>query len=424
MSKHVSLVVAEDLAAQIVGLSGRLSAALCRWLLLIAQLDEVEGGYPLGFASTSSWLAYACGLSKRAATDHVRAARALASFPALVESMTAGRLSYSHLRAISRIAKPGETQLVDDLIMVAEHGTVAHLEVIVRGLQTVDDTTRSTGEPNEYVRGSWTDQSQWRLAGRLDPEKGAVIESALKSVAAAAGISEADALVLIAEQALAELNDANRRRRLRGDERAAVVIHLNADRGERIGSAEPNSRPAARIADGPGLPDRVVQRLLCSGRIRTALCDRGGNVLDLGRSQRLVSDKQYRALLIRDHGHCAHPGCTNRRNLDAHHVINWLDGGRTDMNNLILLCEPHHLGLHNGEFSITATGNQQFRFARADGVTLPNHVNPTEYITTDRRLETEHPNVPNEAATTRWDGQRLDHDYAISVLAQRRESAA
>jgi HNH endonuclease/Domain of unknown function (DUF222) len=272
----------------------------------------------------------------------------------------------------------------------------------------------------------------------MDPDKGAVVDSALKAVAAAEGISEADAQVLIAERALAELNDTGTssgrgkpRRRLRGDERAAVVIHLNADRVERIGSAEPNpsaspaqpQRPVARIAGGPGLPDRVVQRLLCSGRIRTALCDRAGNVLDLGRSQRLVSDKQYRALLIRDRGHCAHPGCTNRKNLDAHHVIHWLDGGRTDMNNLILLCEPCHLGLHNGEFSIVAIGNQRFRFSRADGVILPEHVNPAEFVTTNHRLEGEHPDVGPDAATTRWDGKRLDHDYAISVLAQRRESA-
>jgi hypothetical protein len=189
------------------------------------------------------------GLSKRAATDHVRAAQALAGFPALVESMSAGRLSYSHLRAISRIAKPDEVRLVDDLIMVAEHGTVAHLEVIIRGLQSVDDTTTpETGEPREYVRGSWTSQAQWRLSGRLDPEKGAVIESALKAVAAAEGISEADGLVLIAERALAETADRTpRRRRLRGDERAAVVIHLD---GATCGPDRRRTRPA-RSDRGP-----------------------------------------------------------------------------------------------------------------------------------------------------------------------------
>jgi hypothetical protein len=53
MSNQESSAVVDDLAAEIVGLSGRLSAALCRWLLLIARLDEVEGCYRLGFASTS-----------------------------------------------------------------------------------------------------------------------------------------------------------------------------------------------------------------------------------------------------------------------------------------------------------------------------------------------------------------------------------
>jgi hypothetical protein len=57
-------------------------------------------------------------------------------------------------------------------------------------------------------------------------------------------------------------------------------------------------------------------------------------------------------------------------------------------------------------------------------ITLPERVNPADYITTTGRLETEPPNVAADAATTRWDGQRLDHHYAITVLAQRRESAA
>ena len=403
---------------------------MCRWLLLIARLDAADGCHRLGFHSTAAWLAYACGLSKRTANDHVRAAQALAEFEALAESMSAGRVSYSHVRAISRIARAGEVGLVDSLLNVAEHGTVAHLEVIIRGLHTVDlnETRDSDWVPDDYVRHGWTKDARWRVSARMDPEQGALVESAVAAVAAAEGISEVEALVRIAELAMAHVNDqvAQPRRELRGDERAAVVIHLDAERLERlerIGSAEP-SRPYAHLADGPGLPDRVVRRLVCAGRIRAAVRDGTGNVLDLGRSQRLVSDRQLRALLIRDRGHCAHPGCANTRNLHAHHVVHWLDGGPTDMDNLLLLCQPHHLALHNGEYSIRATSPGQFRFTRADGTDLPVHLDPAEYITSDIRVETEHPDVDPNAARTNWGGERLQRDFAISLIAHNRKSAA
>ena len=60
------------------------------------------------------------------------------SYPRLAEEMGAGRLSFSQVRAISRIASRVRTGLVEDLIEVARHGTVAQLEVVVRGLRTVD----------------------------------------------------------------------------------------------------------------------------------------------------------------------------------------------------------------------------------------------------------------------------------------------
>jgi hypothetical protein len=103
----------------------------------------------------------------------VRAAQALASFPTLVESMTAGRMSYSHLRAISRIATPGETQLVDDLIMVAQHGTVAHLEVIICGLQTRRRHHHSRHRGTTRARLKLTDRpSPTAAVGLAGPRKG------------------------------------------------------------------------------------------------------------------------------------------------------------------------------------------------------------------------------------------------------------
>src|SRR5882757_7405653 len=423
----------DELGSRIVGMAGRLAAATCRWLLLVAEFDVRDGAGTFGLASTSRWLCYACGLSRRTAIDHVRVARVLAAFPALVESMSAGRISYSHVRAISRVARAGEERLVGDLIMVAEHGTVGQLEIVVRGLRTVEDNEQTPASVEEYAAWSWSSESQWRLSARLDPERGAVVQKTVETIARTEGISYADALVRMADIAFAAVNDHETPlRELRGDERAAVVIHLDAadlpaedgqvrsrERIQSTRSAERPPRPYARIADGPGLPDRVIKRLLCSGRIRTVIHEHG-NVRDLGRSHRVVTDRQYRALLIRDRSRCGHPGCATTRGLQAHHVRHWLHGGRTDLANLLLLCQAHHLAHHDGEYTITLRSGGRFRFTLADGTDLPAHINPADHITTHCPIDTEHPQVAQNAATTKWDGQHLDRHYAISVLAQRR----
>ena len=189
--------------------------------------------------------------------------------------------------------------------------------------------------------------------------------------------------------------------------------------------------PWARIAGGPGLPDRVIRRLLCSGRIRTVLyASDGGDagtsalgraqraVLDLGRSHRVVSKRLFRALLLRDGG-CAYPGCGAQHGLEAHHVRHWLFGGRTDLKNLVLLCRVHHHAHHDGEFLIVPLGQHRFRFQRADGVILPEHVDPSTLTSTAAPIEADHADVAPDAATTRWDGTNLDHHYAIAALAQR-----
>jgi hypothetical protein len=443
-------------------------------LVLVADFDAREGYLAFGLASTAQWLTHNCGIAHRTAVEHVRVARSLAQYPRLAEEMGAGRLSFSQVRAISRTAKPDEDGLVEDLIGIARHGTVAHLEVVVRGLRTVDHNEQAT-DPGEYVKQSWTDDSRWHLAARLDPERGALVSAAIEAIMARDDCSPAQALFQLAQISLASLADTNNpRRELRGDERAAVIIHLDAaqvplprsaerdptdltvsrsperdpadasrdpDDGSLPRSAErddgeplPRSaerdpveapsvaRPYARVAGGPGLPERVVLRLLCEGRIRTVIHDSTSNVLDVGRSHRLVTDRQYRALLARQHDHCAHPGCPNTKNLHAHHRIHWIHGGRTDLANLLLLCERHHVAHHAGQFHIFTTDSPgRFRFISADGHNLSaSHRYPANWNT--RPLEDEHAHVAADAATTRWDGHRLDHPYAISVLAQRRRT--
>src|SRR6476469_3689248 len=109
----------DRLADAIVSTAGSLAAATCRWLLLVADFDARKRCARFTMPTTSHWLAYACSLSQRTATAHVCVAGALAAHPRLAEEMNAASLAYAHLRAISRVARAVEGELVEELVKVA-----------------------------------------------------------------------------------------------------------------------------------------------------------------------------------------------------------------------------------------------------------------------------------------------------------------
>jgi Domain of unknown function (DUF222) len=197
----------DELGQRIIDHSRRLAATTCRWLVLVADFDAREGYLSFGLASSAQWLTHACGIAHRTAAEHVRVARSLRHYPRLAEEMGAGRLSFSQVRAISRIAEPGEYGLVEDLI-VARHGSVAQLEVMVRGLRTVDHNEQAT-DLGEYLKQSWTSDSRWQLSARLDPERGAVVAAAIDAIVQRDGCSPAQALEHLAEISLASLADTD-----------------------------------------------------------------------------------------------------------------------------------------------------------------------------------------------------------------------
>lgn len=97
---------------------------------------------------------------------------------------------------------------------------------------------------------------------------------------------------------------------------------------------------------GP-LEIRTAERLACTGKVAITITDAGGEILHLGRSRRLASRAQRRALRLRDTT-CNFPGCHQTQHLDAHHVVPWSEGGPTDIEGLALLCRRHHVMVHEG----------------------------------------------------------------------------
>ncbi len=105
-------------------------------------------------------------------------------------------------------------------------------------------------------------------------------------------------------------------------------------------------------ADGTDLPPDTLRRLACDAEIIPAVLGTHGEVLDVGRTRRLVTAPIWTALVIRDR-HCTFPGCHRPPLMcQAHHLTHWTSGGDTSLDNLALLCGHHHRVIHHTPWEI------------------------------------------------------------------------
>ena len=170
----------EALADRIADLAARIQAATYELLVLIRQFDERNGWE--GFASCADWLSWRIGLAPGAAREKVRVAHALAKLPRLSEAMQRGEVSYSKVRAVTRVATPATEQALLD---VALAGTAAHVEQVVRTWRRVDRAAEQTEDRRRHesrALHTWVDDDGMIVVrGRLTPEVGAVLRRALEA---------------------------------------------------------------------------------------------------------------------------------------------------------------------------------------------------------------------------------------------------
>ena len=130
--------VLDELEAKITELWGHLNAATYRFLALVAEFDREKAFERHGLANTAQWLNWQCGIGPEAAREKVRVARSLEKLPEIADAFAKGEISYSKVRAMTRVATPANESV---LVHVARHGTAAHVEKLARKYQ-VDAAAR------------------------------------------------------------------------------------------------------------------------------------------------------------------------------------------------------------------------------------------------------------------------------------------
>lgn len=149
------------------------------------------------------------------------------------------------------------------------------------------------------------------------------------------------------------------------------------------------------FADGSPIPYGQLVKLLCAGEFHRVVFGPEGQILDSGRTERLFTPAQTRAIIARDQ-HCQYPGCdAPPRQGEIHHCLWWYHQGRTSTDNGVLLCWWHHTLVHQQHLTITRHHHHDrawWQFTTTDGQPLRQITPPAHTYTAPDPL----PPVPHQ----------------------------
>ena len=207
----------EALSEEITTLAGHLNAANYRFLKLLDEFDRHDGWAGDGIRSLAHWLNFKCGLGELVAREKVRVARALRSLPSIDDAFERGEISYSKVRAMTRVATPENEA---ELLNIARHGTAAHMERLVRAyrrcrkhVESARDEAARRREERFYCYAD--DDETMVFGGRVAVEQGRLLLKALDAMVAeidaeaVAGKTEPDAAAPKTDADAAAVETAN-----------------------------------------------------------------------------------------------------------------------------------------------------------------------------------------------------------------------
>ena len=370
VSRDDSEATIDDLDTAICRLASRIHAETYQMLVLVREFDDRMGWAKWSFPSCADWLSWRCQISLSAAREKVRTAQALRDLPAISFAFREGRLSYSKVRALTRVAVLHDE---DSLLRYALDATAPQVEERCRQIRN--------GQPNSVheARRVWEARSLsvWREPARgtvclrveLPFDVGEIvvkaIEKALERSEMADAVGDGSKATFQSQQADALVEVA--RTYLDGRETEASLASTSDRYQVIVHTDETALHGGVGRADAPL---ETVKRLACDASLVVVTEDERGTPLNVSRKHRTVSTSLRRALWARDR-HCTFPGCHRTRFVEAHHVHHWVDGGETSVDNLVLLCSHHHRLLHEGGYRIRRDARGEWYFVRADGRAIP-----------------------------------------------------
>jgi hypothetical protein len=439
----------EALEVEILTMAGQINAAQYLFIKLLFEFDEQGGWQGDGIISFAHWLNWKVGMGMMMGREKIRVARTLSDLPLINKAFSSGAISYSKVRAMTRVATPENEEF---LLQIAEYGTANQMEVLVRKYQHCkrlqDLNEEECWEQQKDLSWYQDETGMYVINALLPPEEGALVIKALEIIQSenkrkkaheievnvdsnnvsaetfCEGMAmediqtdRASALIHLAESYLSgsRLDGASNSL----GEKYQVFLHINANAANLDWKV--NQGDNCNIDHKRFLTPSVAKRLACDASLTTVLEDDQGNVLNIGRRSRIVPRAMSHALRIRDAG-CRFPGCSQNYYTDSHHIKHWAQGGETSMENLVTLCRFHHGLLHKGP-----SHKDGYRLARDGAGDLVFTNNRNEIITQSFFPQFEDDRCANDCldlsinehrVKSKWQGDSMDIQYTLQCMFQ------
>jgi len=379
----------EGLEAALVGAAAMEAASNARFLVLLGEFVARQGWEASGCVSAVQWLSWRCGLGPTAASEHIRVATALRDLPAITAALASGAITWSKVRAVTRIAKPTDEPIWLD---VARNGTAAHVEQIVRTQRRIKGSQADRQEATRSLtwRQAHDDDGSLVFVLRIPAAAGAAVAAAVvEHTRPEAGIPidarRADALVEL----------------LLGPEIATPTVTIVTTADALAGPDDEAQAEPCATDSGIAIDPGTAAAAACDGPVISA--DPDGQY----RQQRYPTAATRRLLALRDPT-CRFPGCHHTGRREAHHLIHWIHGGSRQPDNLVLLCPGHHRLIHRRSITLVLRPDGTVTARDSDGRALHRPIMATAQPWPEPTADP----MPN------WHGERLDHHWIATCLAE------
>ena len=325
------------------------------------------------------------GLSTSDVRKVIARTETIGSVPVFGEALAEGNVTSAHVDALSnglKILGEQSERLVErapELLATAQTMTADEFTKFVRrtAQALTDDGGVSRFEKQRrqtFIR-HWVDaEGMTNLFGKFDPERGSIV-AALLDAGVEAMFHSGDGEVPIECDSSIEPNDHRRALALvamlqgRPDgltgifiggsscdrpARAEIVVHIDYELlSGHVSELGLSDARTCRTLNGSELTVETIRRLACEAEIIPLVLDGKSVPLDVGKSKRLATAYQRRALAA-VHETCAIDGCSVKfSHCEPHHIDYWENGGATDLNNLVPLCSRHHHAAHEGGWKLS-----------------------------------------------------------------------
>ena len=333
-------------------------------VVLLGEVGRRQSYREEGATGPEPWVVERFGVSVPTARAYAHLGEKAWDIPHLVESLCSGELSFDKVRTVAGAATPETDRQLRDQAR----------ECSVRQLA---DVTASLGPPrphSEQDRRSLRFNDQVRTVSVQLPaatyaEARACLETRARAVPSDGETPWDERLC----DAFVELIRSSATGSPASGSPYFVVVHVPI--AALVEESGDQSDLAGELERDGLISVETVRQITCDATIAIGVDDDVGHTMYEGRARREPTAAQRREVVRRDR-HCRFPGCTYVTFTNAHHVVPWTPGGRTDLSNLALMCLHHHRLVHSNAWTMTGNANEELTFVGPSGRAMTTRPSP------------------------------------------------